>query len=155
MINYKEENYKIDLLNLLAGNTLSPKLRECITEILKAIDQHDLNLAYELSAVKSFIATKAQPTEKYHFTETNEIGPKSAYWILDNLHHNLAFTIGKIPSGAMIISSQGIQQKQKAKITHPLIELMNQEYVAIQKEVSESWSKWRKEQEQKNFVSTV
>jgi hypothetical protein len=119
---------------ILEKGKMSDDLRKAIIELKEALLQSDLDLAYEVSAVKSYVAGMRAGPEN-HFTEDTEhnriaLG-RDIYCLLDTLHHDLAFSINKMPSGMMIVSADGWRQKGQPERTSPTLALIVQEHEAI------------------------
>lgn len=133
----------------LAKGRMSSMLRRALEDTKTAIKAGDLNLAYQLTACKSFIVgtlRTAPSSRRYregrhnYFRESSRLNTKALgndlYQLLDGLHHDLAFALQEIPSGMMIYSSTGLNsgvvQQMQRKGTHPVIEAMNQEHAEIE-----------------------
>ena len=121
---------------------MSFMLREAIIATKQALIDGDLSLAYQLSAVKSFITGVLNPKDKRHaFQEDNDANEKilgnSLYCILDGIHFRLAMTIGEMPSGMMVVSAfqSGAlaTEEMKRKGDHPIIKRMDYEHNAIRR----------------------
>jgi hypothetical protein len=119
----------ISILNkALKMATITPKLREAIIAILKALEDKDLNLIYQLSACKGLICGKMSvaTTRTHAFREDDEHNEKvlgnSLYGILDALNHDVAIKIHQIPAGMMVVDSRSRTiSEMKNKGTHPII----------------------------------
>ena len=114
---------------------MSDALTKAIIEVKDALAKNDIELAYEVSAVKSYIAGERAGSEN-HFTEETEynrsvLGGEDIYCLIDSMHHDLAFSIGKMPSGMMIISADGWRDKGQPKRTSPTLNLMMEEHQEI------------------------
>jgi hypothetical protein len=117
---------------------ISPWLKKTLADIISALDAKDMNLACQLSAVKSFITSNLNPKNtRYFFQEDNKANEKilgeRVYSLLDGLHHSLAFSLHEIPSGMMVCSSQGYTEFKPKKINHPIIKRINFERRQIEK----------------------
>ena len=114
-------------------------LKKAVEETVKALNKGDIELAYELTAVKSFVSGEINPT--HNFTEDADynysiLGKRDVYSILDYIHHELAHMAGKMPSGMMAFTSSGeTYQKGKPKKKHPIIVMMEKERAKIYKDV--------------------
>ena len=123
------KTYVNKLNKALNKGTITPKLREAIIAILKAFEDKDLNLIYQLSACKSLICGKmSDATDKIHaFREDEEHNEKvllgdSLYGILGALNHEVAIKIHQVPAGMMIVDSRSrTVSEMKNKGTHPII----------------------------------
>ena len=128
----------IEQLNeILEKGIISEPLKNAVKETILALEGGDSELAYELSAVKSLVAGEGADPEVYHFRENieqnrNTLG-SSVYALLDFIHHDLAFGLGKIPSGMMILSANGMREKAGAEKRHPVITRIQEERAAIQR----------------------
>lgn len=127
-----------ELKTILKKAKINANLKKAIEETIKALNKDDLELAYELSAVKSFVSGDLKA--KCYFREDDDYNNvhlgESVYSILDGIHHELAFKTGGIPSGMMILTSRGIiHKKEKAKKKHPVITMMEKERAKIYKEL--------------------
>ena len=128
-----------ELKTILKKAKINANLKKAIEETIKALNKNDLDLAYELSAVKSFVSGDLKA--KGYFREDDNYNTvhlgKSVYFILDDIHHELAFKIGefRIPSGMMILTSTGTYKKEKSKKKHPIITMMEKERARIYKEL--------------------
>jgi hypothetical protein len=129
---------------ILKKAVISPMLKTAIENTIEAIKSKDLNLAYQITAVKSFITGEINPKDKSHaFQENCEKNEKilgnSVYSILDGIHHDLAFRNGSIPSGMMMfgVAKDGkkVCNEFKAQGMHPIIKRMKVEKNNIQKQI--------------------
>jgi hypothetical protein len=128
----------IPLLNkILEKGYISPTLRRAIEAIIKALNENDLNLAYQLSVCKSYVAGRIEPKNKtYAFQEDSKENEKlfkrNVYCILDSVHHDIALAIHALPSGMMIVGRGEVQQ-MKSEGTHPIIKRIKFENAALDK----------------------
>lgn len=134
---------KVEVLNkILEKAKITPDLKKAILEIKDALTNDDLYLAYEVSAVKSYIAgMSANP--KNHFREDVDynrtvLGGEDVYCLLDDMHHTFAFANHKLPSGMMVISLDGWKSKGLPKRESPTLKLITEEHTRIVKEASNS-----------------
>lgn len=137
---------KIQTLNkILNVAIISDTLKEAIKETIKALENNDTDLAYQITACKSLISgtmkspdTKAPIFNDGAFKEDGDYNIEhlnhSVYSLLDDIHHELAFSIRKLPSGMMGISNQGISS-MKHTGDHPIIQRIKFEIEEIQKSV--------------------
>jgi hypothetical protein len=123
-----KRSYKSKLNKALKLATITQKLREAIIAILKAFEDKDLNLIYQLSACKGLICGEMSASvDKINaFREDDKHNEKvlgnSLYSILDAINHDVAIQIHQIPSGMMIVDSRSkIVSEMKNKGTHPII----------------------------------
>jgi len=119
---------------------ISPHLKEAINEIINAINVGDIELAYELSVVKSFVTGGMDHnSNEHHFRENHEYNEnvlgRSVYGELDSIHFDLAMSLKRMPSGMMILSANGMTKKGEAKREHPIILLIKSEREAIRNRV--------------------
>jgi hypothetical protein len=134
--------WKKDLQNILNDGIISPKLRYAIEEIIKALNVLDWDLAYQLTAVKSFITGIINPKAKaYAFQEDHDANKKilgnSVYCILDGIHHDIAFAIDELPSGVMVLKGDGKISEHKARGVHPIVRRIKYEHQMIEKSVKQ------------------
>ena len=122
------KSYTSKLNKALNKGIITPKLKEAIIAILKAFEDKDLNLIYQLSACKSLICGEMTdaPDKIHAFREDHEHNEKvlgnSLYDILDALNHDVAFKIHQIPAGMMLVDSRSrTVSEMKNKGTHPII----------------------------------
>lgn len=120
-----------DLTKILKIGTMSPMLREAVSETLKAVKAGDLDLAYQITVCKSHICGKLdhQP-RKYAFREDHVANEKalgnSIYCILDGIHFQLAMRLDQMPSGMMVLSGTPrgmgiVKEEMKSSGTHPIV----------------------------------
>ena len=109
----------------------SPWLLKALTAIIEALATKDLNLACQLTAVKSHICGD-MAIERYAFREDSEYNEKalghSLYVMLDIIHHDIAWKLDTIPSGMVIVRREGIQDFQLKKIRHPVLNQIRKEH---------------------------
>ena len=115
---------------------ISPQLEVAVNEIINAINSGDTELAYELSVVKSFVTgNMSHDPNEHHFREDHEYNTRilgrSVYGELDTIHHDLAMSLKRMPSGMMILSARGFTQKGKSSREHPIVTRINEEREAI------------------------
>jgi len=126
--------YLKSLEQIKTSAKMSPQLRLAINEIIKAIESGNLELAYELSSVKSSIIGSLE-NGGHHFREDAEYNEKvlgeDIYRTLDSLNHDLAFEIDRIPAGMTIFTAEGVQSKERPRIKHPIIKMIERERKAI------------------------
>lgn len=129
----------IEQLNeILEKAIVSEPLKNAIKEAIIALEGGNSELAYELTAVKSLVTGEEANPEVNHFRENIEqnrstLG-RSVYALLDSIHHDLAFGLGKIPSGMMILyATGGMREKAESEKQHPVITRIQEERAAIQR----------------------
>ena len=115
---------------------MSKPLDDAICATIKALQDGDIELAYELSAVKSLICGCGVDATEHHFFEDTDknrelLDGKSVYALLDGVHHELAYQAKKMPSGVSVISLGGIKNKEDSTIDHPVLERMRLEHKHI------------------------
>lgn len=125
------------LFKILDTATISDQLFEAVKESILAIEKGDIDLAMELTAVKSLICGEGVDPIVYHFREDTEhnrstLG-RSVYMILDSIHHDLAFKLGKIPSGMMILTGDGMRERSKTERQHPIVKRIQEERAVIRR----------------------
>jgi len=160
MKNIDTKAYIKELKKWLAKGRMSPMLRQAIEDTMGALKKGDLQLAYQLTACKSFIVGTMRDSAKTRrfregrlqdgrhnfFRESDRLNTKalgnSLYSLLDGMHHNLAFAIEALPSGMVVLSRNpqgGITQHHMAHTgTHPVIACMKME----QQEIEEQSRQW-------------
>ena len=119
------------LPKIIVEGKLSLMLKDACIDIYKNMVLEDWELAYQVSACKSYIIGKIEPENKANaFQEDQEnnekILGKSVYCLLDSFHHDVALKINKIPSGVTIVSPKGVSS-MKSKGTHPIIKRIKYE----------------------------
>lgn len=124
-----------EINRILDKGTMSPMLQQALVAIAGALTKGDIDLAYQLSACKSFISGILNPKDKMHaFQEDDKTNEKTLgngiYSILDGIHFQLAMEADRIPSG-MLIMSAGDSIEMKRQGTHPIIKRMTREHNAI------------------------
>jgi len=114
-------SYKTRYIGDILGKArISEPLREALVELRDALKKRDMEKAYELSSVKSLISSDySKPKKGNLFNEDSDyneklFGGRSVYSILDVMHHEIAFSQDKIPSGMMVFHSTGVVE-QKGK----------------------------------------
>ena len=136
----KLKNWKPDLMKILKKGIISPRLREAVEVMVQALKDKDLNLAYQLSACKSHITGVMDPNNKaYAFQEDHDSNKKaltaSVYEILDFFHHYMA--IDAMPSGMVMLSSNGHMSEMKPKGTHTIVRRIQYEHRQCYKRATE------------------
>jgi len=136
-----EYNYTPDELDkILSKAKMSPKLREAIESIKEAIEKNDDELVADLSVVKSFIISVIDPSDKSsHFQEEEKYNRKvlgtSLYEYLDGLNYKYANITGTLPSGMIVYTYKGKQERGASKRKHPIIKLIEKEHNELIKNV--------------------
>lgn len=139
---------------------MSPLLRTALEDSLEALKAGNLNLAYQLSACKSFIVGVIDPEDsKNAFQEDQDANEKllrdSIYHLVDVIHHELAWKLDQLPSGAALMSSQGMTTMHPSGAHHVIIR-MNDERAAIMEKLYPKPSTKRKVKwQRKNSPRTV
>jgi hypothetical protein len=120
-----------ELKRLIERGKISDQLRQVVEASIIAIEKDDIPLASELTSVKSLVGNNMDNTN-YPFSEASEYNERqlgrSAYSLLDAVHHQLAFSIDEMPSGVVVISAGGYLTRGRSSIQHPLVALINQEF---------------------------
>jgi len=134
------------LIYVLKTGKMSGMLYAAIQGIIEALSNDDLNLAFNLSACKSYIVSEINESDTTHaFQEDSEFNEKkfgnSLYGSLDDLNHQLAAKLNAIPAGAYIVtgSNKGLTFKSGMKEisgSHPVIQRIREEHQAILEEVN-------------------
>jgi len=136
MTNYHFTIKELD--KILTKAKMSPDLRKAVETIKEAMEKGDKELVADLSAVKSFIVSPIDISDKFnHFQEDEEYNKKvlgfSLYEYLDSLNYKYAIMTDTLPSGMMAFESGGIvKQRGPSKRKHPIIKLMEEERKAIE-----------------------
>jgi len=134
---------KVEILDkILEKAKITVALKRAILELKDALTNDDLDLAYEVSAVKSYIAGM-DADSKNHFREDVDynrtaLGGEDVYCLLDDMHHTFAFANHKLPSGMMVISLDGWKSKSLPKRESPTLKLITEEHTRIVKEAGNS-----------------
>lgn len=131
------------LKNILKKGVMSPMLKETVTSTIKALESGDLELAYQITACKSLIVGRIDPEDTRNaFQEDESVNAKlfkgSLYNILDGMHHDLAMSVKKLPSGMSIHSPEGVAQMTH-RGEHPVIKRITAEHENIHREVEERY----------------
>jgi hypothetical protein len=126
------------LARILKKGIMNPLLRVALTDSLDALKAGDLNLAYQLTACKSYISGVLNPKDNRHaFQEDSEANVKTLgediYSLVDNLHHDIAFAINAMPSGMMVMSNKGVES-MKSSGPHHVVVAMREEQARIIRE---------------------
>jgi len=156
---YDEKIYVDDIANLdliLKRAKMSDALKNAVIELKGALKRKDYDMAHELSAVKSLIATSGKENAFIENDKYNEktIGD-SLYGYLDALHHKITFNLMRkgrkdvIASGAMIIGGtpEGLVIQQKGlppESKSPTLQRIKYEMEHIRKESERKWAKSHK-----------
>lgn len=128
----------IEQLNeILEKAVVSEPLKHAVKEAIIALEEGVIELAFELTAVKSLICGEKADPETNHFRENTQQNEgtlgRSVYALLDSIHYDLAFELGKIPSGRMIFTRNGILEKAESEMQHPIITRIQEERNAIRR----------------------
>lgn len=125
---------------------MSVTLQKAVSEVAKAVEANDLELAYQISACKSLICGMMQTGRNRQnlFREDDEANKqalgKSVYCLLSGIHFQLAMKINKLSSGMMVFSysPEGINMQQmKNEGDHFIVRRIKSEKKHIKKEVEE------------------
>lgn len=132
------KNHIPTLNRILGKGIISPTLRTAIEEIIKALEEKNLNLAYQLSVCKSYVSGVINPKNKINAFQEDSVKnerlfKRDVYCILDSIHRDIAFAINALPSGMMIVGG-GKVQEMKSNGTHPIIKRIKFEHNAIHKQ---------------------
>jgi hypothetical protein len=124
----------IEILNkILARAKINKNLRDAVKELKNAIKSGNKIMAYELSAVKSFVSSgDLKKPSTYRFREDDNYNERalgsSVYRLLDSVHFHIAMETQKIPAGMMIFSAGGIRQKGMPTGKSKTLELIRKEH---------------------------
>ena len=139
------KNHLPTLRKILKKARISHMLYQAIEDTILALQTDNLDLAYQLTVVKSFIIGRLEPQNKEHafqedpdYNETQFEG-NSVYCILDAIHHDIAWKFEQLPSGMMVMSvgPKGAAIKEmKPAGTHPIVKRIKLEQNRIHKQFS-------------------
>lgn len=137
------KKWEKDLTAIATKGIISPMLFEATIETLVAIKAQNWTLAYQLTAVKSYIVGEINPKDKKNAFQEDQVAndkslKNSVYLILDRMHHDLAFALEELPSGMMTLSSNGQVHSMKSIGSHPIIMRIKKEHTAIHKKFTKS-----------------
>ena len=128
-----DDNKWIEKLNkLLISAIMSTYLAEAVIATRDALEQGDLNLAFEISGVKSYIVwdenVDVKNCKRQHFREQIDCESEdSVYWLIDSLNKMLSFEVDRVPAG-MIWFGGGKMAMSTPRLNHPIINLMKAEH---------------------------
>jgi len=134
----KSAEYQIsELEKIYRKAKISKDLKNAVAEAIKALKAGNIQLAADITSVKSYVSGYPQ-VKGNHFVEDTEynqkiFGGESVYGILDSIHHNLSFASGTIPSGAVILTATGTSQRKPSEYKSPTLKLIKREHDAIWK----------------------
>jgi hypothetical protein len=115
---------------------MSINLSIAIDAIIKAIQDNDLDLVFELTTVKSLISgclTGDRPFSEDNKYNVKHLG-KTIYEYLDNMNYDYAVKCSKIPAGVSVITGNEISSGGlTVRSEHPVIQ-------RIQEEVEYCWN---------------
>lgn len=130
--------YLEGLDNILEKARMSPMLKVAVKAIRDAVEAGNIELVADLSAVKSYITPVLNSNNKDPFQEDNKYNKKkfgeSLYSYLGDLHFDYALASGTLPSGMVIYAAEGVEERSKPKIEHPILKLMMEESKRYEKE---------------------
>jgi len=118
------------LKRILAKARISHMLYQAVEDTIFALKTNNLDLAYQLTVVKSFIMGRLEPNDKNHaFQEDQEFNEtlfkgQNVYCLLDAIHHDIAWKLSQLPSGMMILSrgpKGAVVEEMKSAGTHPIV----------------------------------
>jgi len=123
---------------ILTKAVISKELKDAVIELKAAIEAENYSLAADLSVVKSFVCIRMNPkSSRSHFCEDAETNDRvlgnNVYSILDGMHFDLAMVTHTQPSGIVVVSGNGIEQRKLANPTSPTLSLIVKEQKAIKK----------------------
>ena len=136
----KNMNPTTTLKRILKVAHISPMLTLAITDTIQAIQEKNLDLAYQLTACKSHITGVLEPKNKqYAFQEDHDYNETqlkdSVYGLMDTIHHDIAWQIDKMPSGMVVASSNGKIREMKPIGIHPVVKRIRLEMNRLHREV--------------------
>jgi len=129
----KESNLK-SLNKILEKGKINDGLRKAVEAIIEAVKKDDVLLACELSSVKSLVSGSMNPKfDHYPYKEDNDYNKKhvgnSVYSILDGIHFAYSMKADRMPSGIMVISTEGTEHaKHTDNSNHPIVKQINAEF---------------------------
>ena len=132
-----KNSYFSKLSAILEKGSISPKVREAIEGIIKAVEDKDLDLARELSVSKSLIVGEIDQSDDVHaFQEDEKVNKKlfgdSVYSILGSVNFELSMRTDAVPSGMIILGIGGVvAEREDPKRLHPVVERINYEMDVI------------------------
>jgi hypothetical protein len=138
------KNHIPTLKKILRKAHISHMLYIAVEDTIFALQTKNLYQAYQLTVVKSFITGRLEPKNKEHaFQEDQEYNQtqfkegQNVYCLLDNIHHDIAWQLGQMPSGMMVMSvgPKGTSvQEMKPAGTHPVMKRIKLEQNRIHKQ---------------------
>jgi hypothetical protein len=150
-VSFRNDDVRM-LTNVLKKGKMSPDLRKAVEAIITAFKNGNLDLATELTAVKSLISGISSKDPSYPFNEDSNYNQKvlgeDIYSILGKMHFDLSLRSGKMPSGFTVLESRGIGntpeviERERSNIEHPTITKINAELERLRRE---SYDNYRKE----------
>ena len=127
-----------ELNRVLKKGKMNDNLKKAIQDTITALNKNNLDLAYELTSVKSLIVGDLK-YKKHYFREDDDYNESvlgtSIYSILDGVHFSLAMKTGGMPSGMTMFTPFKAYQKGPAKIKHPILKLIESEKSKIRRGV--------------------
>ena len=134
------KNHIPTLKRILSKAYISPMLHRAITDTIQALQNKNLALACELTACKSFVTTWGSHIKQYAFQEDHNYNKtqlkNTVYSLLDGIHSDIAWKLGEMPCGMVIVSSgpKGMTwHERQPKGTHPVIKRIRFERKALNK----------------------
>jgi len=131
----KQELHDLKILDrILEKGKINKTLYQAVKEIIEAIKQKNIGLISELSSVKSLISGEMKSSDsEYPFKEDNDYNEKhlgeSVYSSLGTIHFEYSIKADKIPSGIMLITSNGIEQSDhKSNSDNKMVKKINDEF---------------------------
>lgn len=135
----KKETLKI-LNRILEKGKINENLYVAVNAMNQAVTKDNTQLVCELSSVKSLVSGSLNPKSKeYPYKEDHDYNQKhlgdSVYSLLDSIHFEYSMKIDRLPSGMMLLSSDGIQHADHTDNSdHPVVKQINAEF-------KRTWSK--------------
>lgn len=158
------------LQRCLTKGTMSPRLREAVASAKQALEAKDLELAYQLTAVKSFItgdSIKPKELKRYSFQEDQKANERalgnSIYHILDGIHFRLAMNLEKLLPSGMTVAGLGltltsrrlVSQEMKHKGVHPIVRRIQWESRKTREEADRMWGRLKKDKSHNRPVAEI
>ncbi len=141
MVKMTDKDETLEILNrILEKSKINDELKEAVVAMIEAVKQNNILLVSELSSVKSLVSgTMKSKFKEYPYKEDHDYNQihigDSVYSLLDTIHHEYSFKLDRLPSGMMVISSNGIEHAEHTNNSeHPVVKKINAEF-------KRTWSK--------------
>ena len=114
---------------------ITPALRRVVNSTITSLQQGNRELASVQTSVKSLITGAMLKPYGEDDDYNRKILGDSVYYLLDVMHHELAFSLGELPSGTMVFTANGVSQRGLSIIKHPEVIKINAEFKRIRESV--------------------